>query len=101
MKRVQMLVLVLLVAGLAFQGLALAKEVSGKVAGIDTATNKLTLAVADAAAGTETKSDIWINKDAAYTGVASLAELKEGDSVTVSAEADEQGNWKAGKVTKA
>ena len=99
MKRISLFVLAVAASAVLFLGTGFAKEVSGKVAGVDAATNKLTLSVADEA-GASSDKDIWINADATFAGVAALNELKAGDQVSVEAE-EEAGNWKASKVSKA
>lgn len=99
MKRVSFAVLVLLIAGFAFQGTGFAKLVSGKVAAVDETTSKLSVTTTDAA-GAEQTADIWVKSDATLSGVKALNELKAGDEVWVEAE-EEEGNWKASKITKA
>ena len=100
MKRVQMFVLALLFTVFAVQASALAKMVSGTVDAVDAEGKKLTIATTDAA-GAASKAEVWVKEDAAYTGVAALNELKAGDAISVEAEQDEQGNWKASNITKA
>ena len=98
MKRIQMLVLALLVT-VAFQASALAKMVAGTVAEIDATAKKVTISTTDAA-GAESKAEVWVKDDAALNGIAALNELKAGDQISVEADQDEQGNWKASTVAK-
>ena len=101
MKRIALFVLAVTASAVMFLGTGFAKEVSGKVASIDAATNKLTISMADAT-GAMSQKDIWVKTDAAYTGVAALNELKAGDQVSVEAEEEAgTGNWKASKISKA
>ena len=99
MKRISLFVLAVAASAVMFLGTGFAKEVSGKVASVDAAGNKLTISIADAAGATSDK-DVWVNADATFAGVAALNELKAGDQVSVEAE-EEAGNWKASKVSKA
>ena len=95
MKKIQTLILVLLVAVVAFQGLALAATVSGKVEKVDAATNMVTLTTA---AGE--KKEISVKPETTYAGVASLADLKEGQDVSIEAseEGEGSGKWAATSV---
>ena len=80
MKKTSILGL-MLIALLAFQGVASAKTVSGKIAGVDVAGNKLS--ITDEAAA---KVDISVSKTTTYAGAASLADLTVGQEVSVEAE---------------
>ena len=91
---------VVLMTLVAFQGIASAKTVSGKVAGIDAAAGTLSVNVADPATGSEEKADIAVNAATAYTGIAALADLKEGQEVAVEASEDTAtGGWVATSVS--
>ncbi len=101
MKRIALFVLAVTAGAVMFLGTGFAKEVSGKVAAVDTAGSKLTISIADAS-GAASQKDIWVKSDASFAGVAALNELKAGDQVSVEAEEEAgTGNWKASKVSKA
>ena len=89
----------LFVALVVFQGVASAKEVSGKIAGTDAAANRLSLTAADPASGKESNVDILVNSTTTYAGAASLADLTVGQEVTVEATEDAaSGGWIADSV---
>lgn len=101
MKRISLFVLAVAASAVLFLGTGFAKEISGKVASVDGATGKLTIAIAEAG-GAEAQKDVWVNADAAFSGVAALNELKAGDQVSIEAEEETgTGNWKASKISKA
>ncbi len=79
MKKLSLAILVIF---LGFQATASAQTISGKVASIDAANSKLTVNYL-APEGTETKSEIAVKSDTTYSGISSLEELKEDDSVTI------------------
>ena len=80
--------------------LAQAKMISGQVSGVDSGTRKVSVSTVDPATGQSSTSDIWLNPDATYSGVASLDEIKSGDQIWMEAEEDSEGNLRATKVTK-
>ena len=89
---------------LAFLGLAListvayAASIEGEVVSTDAAGNKLVVSSMDDA-GAAKESTLSVSGNTAYVGVASLAELKAGDQVTVEAEEDAAtGAWNATSV---
>ncbi len=85
MKKIQIASLTLLVALVFFQGVANAKTISGKIAGINTAASKLSIGYTDLATGKEEKVDVTIKPETTYSGVAVFADLKEGQAVLVDA----------------
>ena len=89
MKKTILLSLVLLVAFFAFQGWASAETFSGKIASIDAAGNKLSISYPDSATGDPVNVDILVGSGTTYAGVASLADLKEGEEVSVEVTKDE------------
>ena len=99
MKKIQIAMWVMLVAFVAFQGVASAKTVSGKVAKVDAATNKISVSYTDPATSKEESAEISIKTDTAFSGAASLADLKEGEDVSVEAAEDAAtGGWNATSV---
>lgn len=97
MKKIYGLSLMLL-ALVAFQGVASAKEVSGTIAGIDAAANKMSLSTQDES-GAESSVDILVNATTSYAGAASLADLTVGQQVSVEASEDViAGGWMASSV---
>ncbi len=96
MKKIQFLGLALLVSLVSFQAVASAKTVSGKVATIDAASNKVSVSYTDPSTSKEEKAEISVKPETTYSGVASLGELKEGQEVSVDAEEDAAtGGWSA------
>ncbi len=85
MKKIQFASLAVLAALMLFQGVASAKTISGKVAGIDAAANKLSVSYTDLATGKEEKVEVTIKPETTYSGVAAFADLKEGQAVSVDA----------------
>ena len=94
MKKMMLAFLILgLMAGTAF-----AKSIDGKVVSTDAAANTLVVSSMDDA-GAAKESTLSVSGNTAYVGVASLAELKAGDQVTVEAEEDAAtGAWNATSV---
>ncbi len=88
----------MLAAFVVFQGTASAKTVSGKIAGVDAAANKLSISTTDPASGSESKVDISVSATTAYSGAAALADLKAGQEVSVEASEDAAGGWSATSV---
>ena len=93
MKKISILGL-MLIALVAFQGVASAKEVSGKIAGTDPAANTLSLT----AGAAQEKVDIKVDAATTYAGAASLADLTVGQEVSVEANEDASGGWTAVSV---
>ena len=91
----------MLIAVLAFQGVASAKMVSGKIAGVDAAGKKLTIDTTDPASGSVSKVDIMVSDATQYSGAKALADLKEGQEVSIDASEDATGGWSAVSVTAA
>ena len=87
--------------GLLLGGTAQAKMISGKLTGVDPTTRKITLSTIDASSGQSSNSEIWTYSNATFSGVASLSELRSGDTVWVEAEQDSEGNLRASQITKA
>ncbi len=77
-----------------------AKMVNGKVVSVDAATRKLTLNVTDAVSGKDTSTDLWLDADAALTGITAVSDLKAGDGVWVETDQDSEGNWRIHKMTR-
>ncbi len=99
MKKMQILVVVFLTAFVAFQGMALAEAIQGKVAGIDATAKSLSLSRNNPATGVAEKLAISVNPETAFSGVASLEELKAGDDISVDVQKGEAaGSWKATSV---
>ena len=84
MKKVSILG-VMFIALVAFQGVASAQTVSGKIDKIDAAANKLSISTADPAAS---KVEISVSATTSYSGAASLADLTVGQEVSVEATED-------------
>ena len=102
MKKAYLLLAILLVTFVAFQGAAFAESVQGKISSINLDAKTLTVSQIDAATSAEKTSDIWVKDQTTFSGAQSLADLKAGDQVTVEAEADAAtGNWVATSVTVA
>ncbi len=94
-----MIFALLLAVACVFQGAAFAETVSGKVVSADSAANSLKIAKADSAAGAEEQVTVWVKPDTAFSGAASLADLKEGEEVSIEAAQDAAtGNWQASSV---
>src|SRR5689334_4575805 len=89
MKKTLQLGLMVLAAFFAFQTLAMAETISGKIASIDAVGNKLSLSISDSATGNSTSLDVLVSANTAYKGVASFADLKEGQEVSVEMAKDE------------
>ena len=99
MKKTLFLALAVLVS---FQGLALAKEISGKVVSTDIATSKLTVSYTNPETQAEETADILVKPETAYTGVLGFADLKEGQAVVVEATEDPaMARWTAVSVKAA
>ena len=98
MKKMNLLALVMLVAFVAFQATASAEMISGKVASVDSAANSLSIYTTNAETKAEEKVTIAVKTDTTYSGVAALAELKEGQQVSVNADKDASGTWSASSV---
>jgi hypothetical protein len=98
MKRLSAIMLVLLVAFVAFQGVAEAKLVSGKVAAVDTEASTLSVKVMDPATGAESEVTIAVNESTAYKGVAAIGDLQPGAEVWINAEGDDAAGWTATSV---
>ena len=97
MKKTQIAMLVL--AFLAFQGIASAESISGKVVSIDSAAKSLSINQMDSATGAEKKVDLSVSADTAYTGIQAFAELKAGDEISADAQQDAAtGSWKATSI---
>lgn len=88
MKKAQIIGLTVLVVAVAFQGMAFAKAISGKVASVDTAGSKLSVSYTDPATGMEMKQEISATAETTYSGVAALGDLKEGQEVAIEATED-------------
>lgn len=87
MKKVSLGLLALAAIVLAFGGVAMAETVSGKILSVDAAGNQFSVSSeSELAAGG--KADLLAGEDTVYTGVASLADLKEGQEVSVEIEKD-------------
>ncbi|MBI4115857.1 MAG: hypothetical protein HY447_04700 [Candidatus Omnitrophica bacterium] len=99
MKSTKMALFVVMALALLASGVAYAEAVQGTVASVDLAGNTLTVTKTDVAGATEEVS-ITVNDTTTYSGeVTSLAEVIEGDDVTLEAEKDAvTGNWVAKSV---
>ena len=98
MKKIQMIVVLLLVTLVAGQGLVWAEAVAGKINSVNAEAKSISVAKT-AADGAMENVEIWVKDDTQYSGAASLAELQAGDEVTIEAEADATtGNWMANSV---
>ena len=91
-------VAMLVAAFLVFSGTAFAKTVSGKYAGTQNEGKSIWVSTQDEATGAESKAEIWVSADTKWEGVNALSEVKDGQNVTVEADQDEAGNWKASSV---
>ena len=96
MKKVTILGL-MFAALIAFQGVANAKTVSGKITGVDAATNKLSISTVDPATGSASTVDISVDAKTAYAGAAALVDLTAGQEVSIEAE-EAAGVWTASSV---
>ncbi len=72
---------------------AFAETISGKVDEVDPATGKVSIGDPDPVA-------IWVDGGAALFGIASLNDLKAGDTVTIDFNTDSEGNKEASSVSK-
>lgn len=88
MKKMLTIVVVLFVAFVMVQGIASAKMVVGKVKSVDNTAKSISVANTDPMTGAETVVTVEVPADASLSGVASLAELKEGADVWVDANED-------------
>ena len=79
------------------QGIASAKEISGTVAGIDAAANKLTVSYTSPEDQTSQTAEILVVPETTYNGIGSFSEIKAGQAVTIQA-SDETGTWIAAAV---
>ena len=97
MKKV--LALALLTLMVVASGVAYAETVKGEVTSVDLAGKVITITkAAEAGAAAET-AKVSVSDTTTYSGeVTALAELVEGDKVTVEADKDAAGNWTAKSV---
>ncbi len=91
MKTLKKAVLLALVYFLASYFPVFAETISGQVEESDPATGKLTVS------GT----DVWVNANTSFSGGASLADIKKGDSVSLKVSTDSEGNKEASSVSRA
>ncbi|OGW86399.1 MAG: hypothetical protein A3C35_05560 [Omnitrophica bacterium RIFCSPHIGHO2_02_FULL_46_11] len=97
MKKLAIAVLVVFFA--VSQGTAHADMVKGNVASIDNAAKSLTINRVNATTGAEEQVAISVTDTTAFSGTASLEELKAGDEVWVDATEDPATkNWVASSV---
>lgn len=96
MKKAFVLALVALM--LTASGVAYAETVKGEVASVDLEGKVIGVTTTDAA-GAATTSNVSVSDTTTYSGeVTALAELVEGDQVTIEATADAEGKWTATSV---
>ena len=94
--------LAVLVAFVAFQGLAFADTVSGKIVSTDVAANSIIISKTNQATGSEENITIWVKPTTTYGGTDSLATLQAGDEVSLEVEQDATTqNWMANSVSRA
>ena len=98
MKKISM-ILAVLTAFVVFQGIAQADSVSGKVASIDTAANSISVTVMNPETKAEESVSVSIKPETTFSGVAALAELKEGQEVSIEASKDAAGSYSATSVS--
>ena len=98
MKKISM-ILVVLMAFVVFQGVAQADSVSGKVASIDAAANSISVTVINAETKAEESVNVSIKPETTFSGVVALAEVKEGQEVSIEASKDATGRYSATSVS--
>ena len=92
MKKFTFSVLVLAVAVLALQIVANAATVQGSVSAVDAQAGTLTISTIDPETGAASDQLISVGAATAFAGVASLAEVAVGDSVTAEVSATAEGS---------
>ena len=99
MKKAQIVMAILVATLMICQGAAYAQLVNGKVVSADPAAKSLTISRTNAETGASEDVVIWTNEQTAFSGTASLEELKAGDEVWVDAEEDAATkNWIATSI---
>lgn len=87
-----------MVAFLAFQGIASAKEIIGEVIALDDANSKISVSYTTPE-GTEAQAEIAVKPETVYVGIASFVELEAGTKVSIDATEDPAtGTWSAVSV---
>ncbi|MBI4395003.1 MAG: hypothetical protein HY583_02285 [Candidatus Omnitrophica bacterium] len=88
MKKMQLAIAVLVAVFALSQGSAYAKLVGGKVVGVDTGANTITISQTNPETGAEENVVVSVNESTIYSGVGSLAEVNSDVEVWVDAEED-------------
>ena len=101
MKNMKLAIAILIATFVVFQGAGYADLVKGNVVSTDIAAKSLTISRLNATTGAQEQVAVSVTDTTAFSGVASLAELKAGDEVWVDATEDPATkNWAAASVKR-